>query len=190
MQSMSENEPMLDERLLLEAAREARKKAYAPYSKFLVGAAILDDQGKLYKGCNVENAAYPQGTCAEAGAIAAMILAEGRQIKSHSSCWRKSRSSDSMWWLSSKDTRIRRIYNPNLDRGSQTTKIASNARRITSTLFRSRILTQRAPMTNLTPNSIEQEIKNSSRILKKKLGNLLQRLRSFWAQDSASSRRK
>ena len=81
MQSMSENEPMLDERLLLEAAREARKKAYAPYSKFLVGAAILDDQGKLHKGCNVENAAYPQGTCAEAGAIAAMILAEGKQIK-------------------------------------------------------------------------------------------------------------
>jgi cytidine deaminase len=47
----------------------------------LVGAAILDDQGKLHKGCNVENAAYPQGTCAEAGAIAAMILAEGRRIK-------------------------------------------------------------------------------------------------------------
>ena len=78
---MSENESMLDERLLLEAAREARKKAYAPYSKFFVGAAILDDQGKLHKGCNVENAAYPQGTCAEAGAITAMILAEGRQIK-------------------------------------------------------------------------------------------------------------
>ena len=81
MQSMSENDAMLDEGMLLEAARDARKKAYAPYSRFLVGAAILDDQGKLHKGCNVENAAYPQGTCAEAGAIAAMILAEGRQIK-------------------------------------------------------------------------------------------------------------
>ena len=78
---MSENDVMLDEGMLLEAARDARKKAYAPYSRFLVGAAILDDQGKLHKGCNVENAAYPQGTCAEAGAIAAMILAEGRQIK-------------------------------------------------------------------------------------------------------------
>ena len=77
---MSENDAMLDEGMLLEAARDARKKAYAPYSRFLVGAAILDDQGKLHKGCNVENAAYPQGTCAEAGAIAAMILAEGRQI--------------------------------------------------------------------------------------------------------------
>ncbi len=81
MQSMSENDAMLDEGMLLEAARDARKKAYAPYSRFLVGAAILDDQGKLHKGCNVENAAYPQGTCAVAGAIAAMILAEGRQIK-------------------------------------------------------------------------------------------------------------
>ena len=81
MQSMSENDAMLDEGMLLEAARDARKKAYAPYSRFLVGAAILDDQGKLHKGCNVENAAYPQGTCAEAGAIAAMILAEGRRIK-------------------------------------------------------------------------------------------------------------
>ena len=78
---MSENDAMLDEGMLLEAARDARKKAYAPYSRFLVGAAILDDHGKLHKGCNVENAAYPQGTCAEAGAIAAMILAEGRQIK-------------------------------------------------------------------------------------------------------------
>ena len=78
---MSENDAMLDEGMLLEAARDARKKAYAPYSRFLVGAAILDDQGKLHKGCNVENAAYPQGTCAEAGAIAAMILADGRQIK-------------------------------------------------------------------------------------------------------------
>ena len=81
MQSMSENDLMMDENLLVDAAREARMKAYAPYSRFLVGAAILDDQGKLHKGCNVENAAYPQGTCAEAGAIAAMILAEGRQIK-------------------------------------------------------------------------------------------------------------
>ena len=78
---MSENDAMLDEGMLLEAARDARKKAYAPYSRFLVGAAILDDQGKLHKGCNVENAAYPQGTCAEAGAIAAMILADGRRIK-------------------------------------------------------------------------------------------------------------
>jgi cytidine deaminase len=65
---------------LITAARAARAKAYAPYSKFLVGAAIKDERGHVHSGCNVENAAYPQGTCAEAGAIAAMILAGGRRI--------------------------------------------------------------------------------------------------------------
>ena len=80
MQSMSENDAMLDERMLLEAARDARKKAYAPYSRFLVGAAILDDQGKLHKGCNVENAAYPQSQCAEATAIGNMISNGSKKI--------------------------------------------------------------------------------------------------------------
>jgi cytidine deaminase len=65
---------------LVAAAREARGKAYAPYSKFLVGAAVKDEHGRIHAGCNVENAAYPQGTCAEAGAIAAMILAGGTRI--------------------------------------------------------------------------------------------------------------
>lgn len=60
---------------LLDAARLARTRAYAPYSKFLVGAAVLDDQGRIHAGCNVENAAYPQGVCAEAGALSAMVLA-------------------------------------------------------------------------------------------------------------------
>ena len=60
---------------LLQAARTARLKAYAPYSKYLVGAAVLDDTGRIHAGCNVENAAYPQGVCAEAGAISAMVLA-------------------------------------------------------------------------------------------------------------------
>jgi cytidine deaminase len=60
---------------LLAAAREARTRAYAPYSRFLVGAAVLDDQGRIHAGCNVENAAYPQGVCAEAGALSAMVLA-------------------------------------------------------------------------------------------------------------------
>ncbi len=60
---------------LVAAAREARENAYAPYSKFKVGAAIRSASGKLYRGCNVENVAYPEGTCAEAGAIAAMICA-------------------------------------------------------------------------------------------------------------------
>ena len=57
----------------LELAKEAMSKAYAPYSGFQVGAAILTKSGKLYSGCNVENASYPEGTCAEAGAIAAMV---------------------------------------------------------------------------------------------------------------------
>ena len=65
---------------LIAAAVEARLKAYAPYSRFLVGAAVKDEHGVVHSGCNVENAAYPQGTCAEAGAIAAMILAGGKRI--------------------------------------------------------------------------------------------------------------
>lgn len=58
---------------LRQAALDVRERAYAPYSKFKVGAALLSPSGKLHVGCNVENAAYPEGTCAEAGAIAAMI---------------------------------------------------------------------------------------------------------------------
>jgi cytidine deaminase len=65
---------------LFEAARQARQNAYAPYSKFLVGAAILTPEGEIFSGCNVENAAYPQGTCAEAGAISAMARAGRRRI--------------------------------------------------------------------------------------------------------------
>ena len=65
---------------LIAAAVAARGKAYAPYSRFLVGAAVKDEAGAVHSGCNVENAAYPQGTCAEAGAIAAMVLAGGRRI--------------------------------------------------------------------------------------------------------------
>ena len=66
---------------LLDAAVTAMRAAYAPYSGFQVGAAIRDDQGVLHAGCNVENAAYPEGTCAEAGAIAAMVKNGGRRIE-------------------------------------------------------------------------------------------------------------
>ncbi|MFM2389333.1 MAG: cytidine deaminase, partial [Pseudomonadota bacterium] len=59
---------------LIDDARTARASAYAPYSKFKVGAAIRAASGRVYTGVNVENAAYPQGTCAEAGAIAAMVM--------------------------------------------------------------------------------------------------------------------
>ena len=65
---------------LIAAAVKARAAAYAPYSRFLVGAAIKDEAGRIHPGCNVENAAYPQGTCAETGALAAMVLAGGRRI--------------------------------------------------------------------------------------------------------------
>ncbi|MCA0399848.1 MAG: cytidine deaminase [Proteobacteria bacterium] len=67
--------------LLFDAAKGAFTRAYAPYSKFNVGAAILADNGRIYPGCNVENAAYPAGTCAEAGAIAAMIDGGGKRIE-------------------------------------------------------------------------------------------------------------
>jgi cytidine deaminase len=70
-----------DKNQLIDAARKARLGAYAPYSSYRVGAAVLAEDGVIYSGCNVENAAYPQGTCAEAGAIAAMALAGARTIK-------------------------------------------------------------------------------------------------------------
>ena len=60
---------------LLDAARAVREMAYVPYSRFKVGAAIRGASGAVYRGCNVENVAYPEGTCAEAGAIAAMVAA-------------------------------------------------------------------------------------------------------------------
>ncbi len=65
---------------LFDAALAAKARAYVPYSKFHVGAALLAPSGCIYAGCNVENAAYPVGNCAEASAIAAMILAGETRI--------------------------------------------------------------------------------------------------------------
>lgn len=59
---------------MIARARAARAQAYAPYSRHPVGACVRGARGGLYAGCNVENAAYPLGQCAEAGAIAAMVL--------------------------------------------------------------------------------------------------------------------
>ncbi len=66
---------------LFNAAEAVRARAYAPYSKFQVGAAILADDGNIYAGCNVENAAYPVGNCAEPSAIAAMLAGGGKRIR-------------------------------------------------------------------------------------------------------------
>jgi cytidine deaminase len=60
---------------LVDDAARVRENAHAPYSRFKVGAAIRTSAGNVYLGCNVENVAYPEGTCAEAGAIAAMVAA-------------------------------------------------------------------------------------------------------------------
>jgi len=65
---------------LVEAAQAARKKAHVPYSKFYVGAAMRDEQGRVHAGCNIENAAYPQGWCAECSAIAHLVMAGGTRI--------------------------------------------------------------------------------------------------------------
>ena len=65
---------------LIEDAAKVRERAYAPYSGFKVGAAIRSRSGQVFVGCNVENVAYPEGTCAEAGAIAAMVAAGEGEI--------------------------------------------------------------------------------------------------------------
>mgnify|MGYP006267730237 CR=1 FL=1 len=66
---------------LFDAAALVRQNAYAPYSGFAVGAALRANNGRIYRGCNVENAAYPSGTCAEEAAIAAMIADGAKQIE-------------------------------------------------------------------------------------------------------------
>ncbi len=65
---------------LIDTARKVRENAHAPYSKFKVGAALRAASGTVYAGCNVENVAYPEGTCAEAGAIAAMVAGGDTEI--------------------------------------------------------------------------------------------------------------
>ena len=69
-----------DDAALIEAAKIVRGLAHAPYSHYHVGSAVLDENGRIHSGCNVENAAYPEGICAETSAIAAMVAAGGTRI--------------------------------------------------------------------------------------------------------------
>jgi cytidine deaminase len=83
MVKTNEEEIIMDKKItkMLKMAKKARANAYAPYSKFKVGACILTKKGKFYAGANAENSAYPEGVCAEAGAISAMITAGDREIE-------------------------------------------------------------------------------------------------------------
>ncbi len=77
---MTQTDAKTDLAALLAAAKAALEKAYAPYSGFRVGAALRDERGRIFAGANVENAAYPEGICAETAAMAAFVLAGGREI--------------------------------------------------------------------------------------------------------------
>jgi cytidine deaminase len=65
---------------LIKAAMAARAKAHAPYSRFYVGAAMRDENGQVHAGCNIENAAYPQGWCAECSAIAHLVMSGATRV--------------------------------------------------------------------------------------------------------------
>lgn len=65
---------------LVDAARAARSLAHAPYSQFPVGAALLDEHGRIHRGANIENAAYPQGLCAEAVALSHLVMAGAKRV--------------------------------------------------------------------------------------------------------------
>jgi len=71
----------MNEENYIAATKEAMSKAYVPYSNYPVGALIVTDNGNTFSGCNVENASYPLGNCAEASAIASMVIGGEKKIK-------------------------------------------------------------------------------------------------------------
>ena len=71
----------MNEENYIEATKEAMSKAYVPYSNYPVGALIVTDKGNTYSGCNVENASFPLGNCAEASAIASLVIGGEKKIK-------------------------------------------------------------------------------------------------------------
>jgi cytidine deaminase len=78
--------PEIHREALIAAALAVRQRAHAPYSRFAVGAAVLDEQDRIHAGANVENAAYPQGWCAETSALAVMLAAGGRRVLAVAVC--------------------------------------------------------------------------------------------------------
>ena len=80
MTAMTQLSSELQQRLLT-ASLAARGRSHSPYSHYAVGAAVLDETGTIHAGCNVENAAYPEGWCAETTALGAMLMAGGKQAK-------------------------------------------------------------------------------------------------------------
>lgn len=71
---------VVDSQRLLEAARDVRQHAYAPFSRFAVGAAVADEQGRIFAGCNVENRSFGLALCAERSAVAAAVAAGARRL--------------------------------------------------------------------------------------------------------------
>lgn len=94
----------MDNGLLMQEAIKARTKAYTPYSHFGVGAALLDSEGHVHHGCNIENAAYTPGNCAERTAMFSAIAGGiSHAVSKRWLSWRYRRADCPLWCMSSSD---------------------------------------------------------------------------------------